>query len=232
LNKIMPMTSIAPLSLLEARVIGVLVEKERTVPDTYPLSLNGLTSGCNQKNNRQPVLDASEAQVQTAVDALRARSLVIESSGSRVTRYAHNLGRVLRVPDQSVALLATLMLRGPQTSAELRTASERLHRFADVSSVEAFLDELAQRKEEAGGALVVKLARAPGERESRWAHLLCGPVALPLAASSERASADDLTVADLQAVRAQNRQLADELALLRRQIAHLADALGVDLPQS
>lgn len=165
-----------PLSLLEVRVLGVLVEKSLTVPDSYPLSLNALMLGCNQKTARDPVLAASDAEVQGAVDALKGLSLAFESSGSRVSRYEHNMGRVLGVPSQSVALLATLMLRGPQTASELRTASERLHRFADISAVEGFLEELANRGEEKGGGLAVKLARAPGAREQRWAHLLSGPV--------------------------------------------------------
>jgi len=177
-----------PLSMLEARVLGVLVEKSLTVPDSYPLSLNSLTLGCNQKTARDPVIAASEGEVQVAVDGVKTLSLAFESSGSRVARWEHNLGRALGVPSQSVALLATLILRGPQTPAELRTAAERLHRFADVSAVEGFLDELAGRPEEKGGALVVKLPRAPGAREQRWAHLLCGPVdiaALPVAAEGE-----------------------------------------------
>jgi hypothetical protein len=177
-----------PLSLLEARALGVLVEKSLTVPDSYPLSLNTLTLGCNQKTARDPVLSASEGEVQIAADALKALALAFESSGSRVARYEHNLGRALGVPSQSVALLATLMLRGPQTAAELRAAAERLHKFADVSAVEGFLDELAARSAEKGGALVLKLPRAPGAREQRWAHLLCGPVdvsALPVAVDDQ-----------------------------------------------
>jgi uncharacterized protein YceH (UPF0502 family) len=166
----------ALLSQLETRVLGVLVEKEKTVPDTYPLSLNALTAGCNQKNNRDPVLSAGESEVLEAIDNLKVANWVIESSGARVTRYMHNVGRVLRIPDQSVVLLAALLLRGPQTAAELRAATERLHRFADTSSVEAFLDELAQRPEANGGPLVTLLPRRPGEREARWAHLLSGPV--------------------------------------------------------
>jgi uncharacterized protein YceH (UPF0502 family) len=173
----------APLTSLEARVLGVLAEKQRTVPDIYPLSLNALTAGCNQKNNRDPVMNATEAQVQAAVDALHARSMVSQSSGARVARYEHNIARALRIPDQSVALLATLMLRGPQTAGELRINSERLHRFADISSVETFLEELATRPDAQGGALVVKLPRQPGEREQRWAHLLCGPVEAATAGS-------------------------------------------------
>jgi uncharacterized protein YceH (UPF0502 family) len=143
------------LSLLEARVLGVLIEKAHTVPDSYPLSLNSLAAGCNQKTAREPVINATDAEIQAACDALKLLSLAFESSGSRVTRYEHNLGRTLALPSQSVALLATLMLRGPQTSAELRTNAERLHRFADVSSVDAFLDELGARPAEKGGPLVV-----------------------------------------------------------------------------
>ena len=133
------------LSPLEARVIGVLIEKERSVPDIYPMSVNALTAGCNQRTSRSPVMNVSEAEVLQTIDSLNARSLIIESSGGRVMRYAHNVGRALGLPSQSLALLATLILRGPQTAAELRTNSERLHRFADISAVEAFLQELAER---------------------------------------------------------------------------------------
>jgi uncharacterized protein YceH (UPF0502 family) len=163
------------LTALEARVLGVLVEKERTVPDIYPLSLNALTAGCNQKNARDPVMAASEAEVQAAIDRLKPLMLVIESSGSRVMRYSQNVGRVLKVPSEAVALLATLWLRGPQTAAELRTASERLHRFADVGSVEGYLEQLAARAEESGGPLVALQPRAPGAREPRWIDLLTPP---------------------------------------------------------
>ncbi|HEY8242499.1 MAG: YceH family protein [Vicinamibacteria bacterium] len=160
-----------PLSALEARIVGVLVEKERTVPDTYPLSLNALVAGCNQKTSRAPLMDASDADVRAALDELRALSLVVESSGGRVMRYAHNLPRVIGVPTESAALVATLMLRGPQTPGELRINVERLHRFADLGSLEAYLAELAARP---AGALVAELPRAPGARENRWMHLLCG----------------------------------------------------------
>jgi uncharacterized protein YceH (UPF0502 family) len=223
------MTQLPPLSLLETRVLGVLVEKEHTVPDTYPLSLNSLTLGCNQKNNRHPLIEAREAEVQAVVDALRQRSLVIESSGARVTRYSHNVGRVLRIPEQAVALLAVLMLRGPQTSAELRTGTERMHKFADVSAVEGFLDELARRDEAAGGPLVAKLARAPGERESRWAHLLSGPVEVRKAEAAPAAVPVDLSLTDLAALRAQHNQLAAEVAQLRTLMARMAAELGISL---
>jgi uncharacterized protein YceH (UPF0502 family) len=113
------------LTPLEVRVLGVLVEKQHTVPDTYPLSLNALVAGCNQKTARLPVMEATEAEVLSAIDSLRALSLVLESSGARVARYEHNAGRVLHLPGQAVAPLAVLMLRGPQTSSELRVNTER-----------------------------------------------------------------------------------------------------------
>jgi uncharacterized protein len=134
--------SIRPLSPIEARVLGTLMEKARTVPDSYPLSLNNVVTGCNQKTSREPVMTVSEAQAQEALDELRRLSLVFESSGSRVTRYEHNVQRGIGVPEQSAVLLGLLMLRGPQTAGELRINSERWYRFADISSVEAFLDEL------------------------------------------------------------------------------------------
>jgi uncharacterized protein YceH (UPF0502 family) len=205
-----------PLSLLETRVLGVLVEKEKTVPDTYPLSLNALVAGCNQKNNRDPVLAATESEVQRALDELRHHSLVIESSGARVTRFSHNAGRVLKVPDQAVALLTVLMLRGPQTPGELRGAAERLHPFADVSSVEAFLVELAERSDDRGGPLVVRLPRAPGEREARWAHLLSGPVEVSLSAAAAPAAAT--ATGDLEA---RIGLLAAEIEALRAEVADL-----------
>ena len=161
----------APLSPIEARVLGVLVEKRHTVPDTYPLTLNALVAGCNQKTSRDPVMDVSDADAHAALDALRARSMVIESSGGRAMRYEENARRVLGVPSESVALLATLMLRGPQTAAELRANCERIHRFSDVSATEGYLEELAARSPH---PYVVRLARQPGSRENRWAHLLCG----------------------------------------------------------
>jgi uncharacterized protein YceH (UPF0502 family) len=159
------------LSPVEARVLAVLVEKMHTVPDTYPLSINALLAGCNQKTSRDPVMEVSDAEVHAALESLRRRSLVIESSGGRVMRYSENARRGLGLPGETVALMATLMLRGPQTAAELRANCERLHRFSDVSAVEAYLDELAARQPQ---AFVVKLARQPGARESRWMHLLCG----------------------------------------------------------
>jgi hypothetical protein len=207
------------LSLIEARVLGVLVEKASTVPDSYPLSLNALTLGCNQKTARDPVINVSEADVQAAVDALKGLSLVFETSGSRVTRYEHNLPRGLGVPSAAGALLAVLMLRGPQTASELRANTERLHRFADTGSAEAFLEELAARPEEKGGPLALKLPRAPGAREPRWAQLLTGPVdtaSLPVAADDEQFVA----ASEIASLRA-------EVQRLDRLVERLYNELGV-----
>ena len=165
-----------PLTHAEARVLATLMEKARTVPDSYPLTLNSLQTGCNQKSSRDPVMNLSEAEIADALDSLREYSMVIESSGSRVTRYEHNFQRAAGVPEQSAALLGLLMLRGPQTAGELRINADRWYKFLDIGSVEAFLDELQARGEDKGGPLVVKLPRAAGAREQRWAHLLCGPV--------------------------------------------------------
>lgn len=219
------------LSLLEGRVLGVLVEKQHTVADSYPLSLNALVMGCNQKTAREPVLNASDAEVMAALDDLKQLSLVIEVSGSRVTRFEQNMQRVLKLPSQSVAVLATLLLRGPQTAAELRSNTERLHRFADISSVEGFLDELAERPEEQGGALVVKLPRAPGARESRWAQLLGGPVDVTaLAPAGPAVSGGDAVAAgEIAALKANQARLQTEVAMLRSQLQRLALELGVDL---
>jgi uncharacterized protein YceH (UPF0502 family) len=213
------------LTPLEARVVAVLVEKQATVPDSYPLSLNALTLGCNQKTARDPVMNATEAEVLSAVDGLKAMNLVFEGSGSRVVRFEHNLGRVLGVPTQAVALLTLLMLRGPLTAAELRLYTERLHRFADISSVEGFLDELAARE----APLVVKLARAPGERESRWAHLLCGDLAVAAAASSAAEGGGSVGAGELAALRAEQTRLSAEVRTLREHVARLAAELGIDL---
>jgi uncharacterized protein YceH (UPF0502 family) len=215
------------LSLLETRVLGVLMEKQQTVPDSYPLTLVALTAGCNQKSSRDPVLDVSEAEVQAALDNLKRLSLVLETSGGRVMRYAHNFGRVLGVPLQSSALLAVLMLRGPQTAGELRINSERLHRFADISSVEAFLRELAERPE---GALVVELPRQAGSRERRWSHLLSGaPVFEEVSEEppqAVRALASDTS--ELAALRDDVARLAADLEQTKALVMRLCKACGID----
>ena len=223
----MPSPSLHILSLLETRVLGVLAEKQHTVPDTYPLTLNALVSGCNQKTSRDPVIEASEADVLTAIDSLRSLTLVVESSGGRVQRYAHNLEKVLQVPSQSAALLVTLMLRGPQTAGELRLNSERLHRFSDISAVEAFLHELAER---AVGALVVELPRQPGARENRWAHLLSGASALEETAQATPAGpamANDISLGEIAALKANMARLEAEVGELRALVTKLCAELGV-----
>jgi uncharacterized protein YceH (UPF0502 family) len=212
------------LSLLETRVLGVLVEKQRTVPDTYPLTLNALVAGCNQKTSRDPVMSVTESAVRETVDRLRSLSLVVESSGERVMRYAHNVERVLDVPSQAVALLATLMLRGPQTVGELRINSDRLHRFADGSAVEAFLHELAGR---GAGALVAELPRQPGARENRWAHLLSGvPSAATVPAAESAPGAGHIDApAELATLKEAVRRLEGEVEALGAEVAMLRKEL-------
>jgi len=211
------MSSLPALSLLETRVIGVLLEKQHTVPDTYPLTLNALTAGCNQKTSRDPVIEAAETEVQAAIDHLKSLSVVMESSGGRVMRYAQNLGKVLGIPPQSCALLAMLFLRGPQTAGELRIHSERLHKFGDILSVEAFLNELAERKE---GALVVELAKAPGARETRWAHLLSGNV-VPTEVGTQPTQARGTPDDELEELRSRIARLESEVASLRLTVDRL-----------
>jgi len=216
------------LSPIEARVLATLMEKARTVPDSYPLSLNTLMLGCNQKSTRDPLMNLTEAEIATALDTLMPMNLVRESSGSRVTRYEHNFQRGVGVPEQSAVLLGLLMLRGPQTAGELRLNAERWYRFADISSVEGFLEELQDRSDAKGGPLTVKLPRAHGAREQRWAHLLCGPVDMEGAmpgnanASAGSASASGLTerVAHLES----------ELAQLQQTVRALCAELGVSQP--
>ena len=219
-----------PLTPEEARVLAVLVEKQHTVPDSYPLSLNALTLGCNQKTAREPVMQLSEAEVLEAVNGLRELSLVSEVSGSRVVRFDHNAARGLGVPSQAVALLTMLMLRGPQTAAELRLHTERLHRFADTSSVEAFLDELAAKEP----PRVMTLPRAPGARESRWAHRLCGEVAdtaragAPSGYATAPGHGTSELEAELTALREEQARMAAEIASLRHLVTRFASELGVD----
>jgi uncharacterized protein len=218
-------TPLPALSLLETRVLGVLVEKQHTVADTYPLTLNALTAGCNQKTSRDPVLSATDAEVQATVDRLKSLSLIVESSGGRVMRYAHNVERVLGLPSQAVALLATLMLRGPQTLGELRINSDRLHRFADISAVDAFLQELAARP---SGAMVAELPRSPGSRESRWMHLLSGgrPPEGVSPESFAPHTGDVVTLTEIAALKANVRHLEEELEALKRTVDNLRSELG------
>jgi uncharacterized protein YceH (UPF0502 family) len=210
--------SVPELMPLEVRVLGVLVEKQRTVPDTYPLTLNSLVAGCNQKTSRDPVMKATDAEVQATLDRLRSASLVVESSGERVMRYSHNMERALDLPSQSVALLATLMLRGPQTVGELRINSDRLHHFADGSAVEAFLHELAGR---AAGALVVELPRQPGARENRWAQLLSGVPAGEVTRAVVPGAEAGVAGQELAALKESVRRLEREVDELKTELAAL-----------
>jgi uncharacterized protein YceH (UPF0502 family) len=214
------------LSPLETRVLGVLIEKELTTPDYYPLTLNALLAGCNQKTSRHPVMSATEQEVQMALDALKRQTLVIESYGAsgRVLRFAHNLPKVLGVNQAVTAILAVLMLRGPQTPGELRTASERLYRFADISSVEAYLDEVATRP---AGALVVRLSRQPGSREYRWAHLLGGGVEAEAATAGPAEGDGSVTTGELAAMKATVLELRNEVTELRTLVERLYQELGV-----
>jgi len=203
------------LSLLEARILGVLIEKEKITPDAYPLTLNSLCSGCNQKTSREPVMAVSESEIQASLEELRSRLLVLETYGAsgRVLRYAQNFGKCYGLPAASVALLAILMLRGPQTVSELRANCERLYRFEDASSVEGYLDELSTRS---SGALVVKLPKQPGSREHRWVHLLCGQVSVPVDSGHQAASGAR-----------SNSELEERVARLEQEVAELRAALGV-----
>ncbi|CAJ0699175.1 MULTISPECIES: YceH family protein [Ralstonia] len=219
--------AIRTLTALEGRVLGVLVEKQHTVPDTYPLTLNALAAGCNQKTARAPVMSVTEAEILTAIDGLKSMSLVMEGSSSRVPRFEHNMNRVLGVPSQSIALLTVLLLRGPQTAAELRLNAARFHAFADISSVEAFLDELAENDP----PYVVKLQRMPGERESRWMHLLCGEVAQ---ADIRQGDGVDESIApsEFEALKAEQKQLADKVARLQALVEQMAGELGISIDKS
>jgi len=219
-----PAMRLRPLTAIRARVLGTLMEKARTVPDSYPLTLNSLVAGCNQKTSRDPIMNVTEAQAQEALDSLRLLTLVFESSGGRVARWEHNFQRGVGVPEQSAVLLGLLMLRGPQTAGELRINSERWYRFADISSVEGFLEEMRDRSEEKGGPLVVLLPRSPGMREQRWAHLLCGPVA-----GDDEASAG-LSDASRPALEARIAALESEVAALRSAVEEIRSELGLSQP--
>ena len=212
-------SSLPLLSSLEARVIGVLVEKQLTTPDNYPLSLNSLVAGCNQKTSRDPVMNVSEEEAQAALDSLKDKKLVTNSWGAsrRVVRYSHNLPQVLGTDQGTTALAATLMLRGPQTPGELRTACERMYRFADLSSVEAYLETMSGR---ASGALVVKLPKQAGSREHRWAHLLSGNIDITVESSVPQASGS-VAPGSLASLQAELNALRDEVAEIREFIAEL-----------
>ena len=211
------------LSPEAARVLGTLMEKARTVPDSYPLTLNTLLQGCNQKTSREPIMELTEADVAQALDDLRGLGLVHEVAGSRTAKFTHNMQRGLGVYEQASVLLGMLMLRGPQTAGELRLNTERWYKFADISSVEGFLEELQDRPASKGGPLVVLLPRAPGAREQRWAHLLCGPVdssASPTGAAPGASGHASATTERIQA-------LEQQVAQLQRTVDRLCSELGL-----
>ena len=211
------------LSLLETRVLGTLVEKQHTVPDSYPLTLNALVSGCNQKTSRSPVMEVSDTDVRAALDSLKGANLVMETSGGRVSRYSHNLERVLQVPAQSGAILTSLMLRGPQTAGELRISCERLHAFSDISAVEGFLQELAARP---AGALAVELPRLPGSRENRWMHLLGG--APNITAPAVQKAPAEMLPDEVAALKANIARIEADLAAMQAMLVRICSKL--DLP--
>lgn len=196
------------LSAQALRVLGCLLEKQVTTPEQYPLSLNGVVVACNQKSNREPVMELSESAVQDELDQLVKRHLVTASSasGQRVVKYEQRFCNsafgTLKLNSAEVAVLTLLMLRGPQTPGELRTRSGRLHEFSDVSETEQTLEGLMQRDD---SARVIRLTREPGKRESRFMHLLAGESDTPLSADEPEEQGD----------------LARRVATLEQQVARL-----------
>jgi uncharacterized protein YceH (UPF0502 family) len=209
------------LTALEARVIGSLIEKAITTPDQYPLSLNALTNACNQKSNRDPVLELDERTVQETLDALTRKHLVLERSGfgSRVPKYQHRFCNTgfgsLEFTPQETAILCELLLRGPQTPGELRSRASRMAPISEVGEVEAALTRLASRED---GPYVVRLAREPGRRESRYAHLLSGSVE----GAAEGIEQHVATAAPAAATpRADTKSLQERVAQLEQRVAQL-----------
>jgi uncharacterized protein YceH (UPF0502 family) len=209
------------LSREEARVIGCLIEKQITTPDQYPLSLNALANACNQKSNRDPVMALDEPSVQHIVDTLGRRHFVVEKSafGSRVPKYQHRFCNTeygtLKFSPQEVALLCELLLRGPQTPGELRTRASRMAAFSDPGAVEAALAGLAER---ADGPFVVRLAREPGRRDARYAHLFSGAPAQTVSAAPSDAPASAAAPSRLERLETEVRQLRAELDALKARL--------------
>lgn len=211
------------LTLYEARIIGSLIEKEITTPDQYPLSLNALTNACNQKSNREPVLDLDEATVQETLDGLVKKSLVSDQTGfgSRTTKYRHRFCNtefgILKFSQQELGIVCALLLRGPQTPGELRTHTNRLCKFRDMQEVESALDRLMERSD---GPFVGKLQREPGKRESRYMHLFSGD-APAFEFSGSTNSTSDLSGAELERL----DQLEQRIDNLEQEIVQLKRAL-------
>jgi uncharacterized protein YceH (UPF0502 family) len=202
------------LSNVEARVLGALVEKEITTPDYYPLSLNALVNACNQRSNRDPVMDLDEQDVREAVDSLNRQGLAGARSGaeSRVTKYEHHLPEVFNFDRRETAVLCVLLLRGPQTPGELRGRTERMYRFSDLDEVQSALHRLMERQP----PLVKVLPRQPGTKESRYAHLLSGEL-------EEWESTGEVSRAVIGGADAEDRivRLEAEVDTLRTQVAEL-----------
>ncbi|MFE8729147.1 YceH family protein [Aeromonas hydrophila] len=211
------------LGPLEARVIGCLIEKEICTPDQYPLSLNALVNACNQKSNREPVLELSELDIRAVVDELIRKRLVVNTAGfnARVPRYQHRFCNTefgeLKFTAQELGIICELLLRGPQTPGELRSRTNRLCSFDDVTQVDAVLAKLAEQ-----GPYVVKLPREPGKRESRYAHLFSGEVDLQALAEAAPASSYASPTADrLTALEEEVESLKAQLQLLAERLAQL-----------
>lgn len=213
---------LSPLDVTEARVLGSLVEKQITTPDNYPLSLNALINACNQLTSREPVMSLDETTTVRAIDRLRDKRLATLFSGAeaRVAKYKHTLTDRLLLTPAEVALLCVLLLRGPQTIGELRTRTERLFTFDNLPEVEAALNALAAREPQ---PLISKLPRAPGTKESRYAHLLSGPVevavpdkTVPIEPATAQVRAEDARIAALEQ---QVIEFRRELAELQQQFA-------------
>lgn len=208
------------LDPLEQRVLGSLLEKERTVPDSYPMTLNALRTACNQTSGREPVMEVTELEVKAVLDRLRPRGLtrvLHPSHGARQPKYRQVLDEVLVLDDAERAVLTLLLLRGPQTPGELRSRGERLHAFADVDEVEAALSALAGRET----PLVMELARRPGQKEPRWVHRL-GPV--DEAAEAPRATpAAAPEPGEVDVLRAELAEAREEIARLRQELDDLTN---------
>ena len=225
--------AIRTLTPIEARVLGTLMEKARTVPDSYPLSLNALVLGCNQKTSRDPLMEISDDEARIAIDSLKVQSLVFEGSSSRVPRFEHNFQRGAGVTEPQAVVMGLLMLRGPQTPAELRTNGERWYKFADASVVEAVLQALQQRGDDGGQPTVQKLPRTPGAREQRWVHLLCGePDLAALMANAPAAAESSDLLARVTALENAVARLKADNAQLREHILNISEQLGIALPPS
>ncbi len=213
------------LSQFEARVLGVLAEKQFITPDIYPLSLNALTNGCNQLSNRDPVMELSDDTVLQALQRLQQRQLVqvYYPAGSRVAKYQHMLAEVFAVDDARLSVLTMLLLRGPQTCGELRSRTGRMHAFTSVENVEHSLNDLAN----ASQALVVQLPRAPGTKEARWAHLLCGEMAIERQEMASTMAGHNVSGGVVNSSLSDERvnQLEADVTQLKREMAWLTEEL-------